>query len=99
MRERADEPVRLSEVVELSGASTRTLRYAFMESFGVSPKDYLHTYRLTQVRRQLRRATPRKSAVSEAANEWGFWHIGQFARDYRRMFGELPSNTLKDGLG
>jgi len=29
------------------------------------------------------------------ANAWGFWHMGQFARDYRRLFGELPSDTLR----
>lgn len=25
----------------------------------------------------------------------GYWHMSQFASDYRRMFGELPSDTLK----
>ena len=37
-------------------------------------------------------------SVADAANEWGFWHMGQFAKDYRRMFGELPSETLNGAL-
>jgi len=26
---------------------------------------------------------------------WGFWHFGHFAQDYRRLFGELPSQTWR----
>ncbi|MCK5375915.1 MAG: helix-turn-helix domain-containing protein, partial [Acidobacteria bacterium] len=33
--------------------------------------------------------------VTDVANNWGFWHMGQFAADYRKMFGELPSQTLQ----
>jgi AraC-like DNA-binding protein len=33
--------------------------------------------------------------ITEAAAEWGFWHMGKFAADYRRQFGELPSETLR----
>ena len=25
----------------------------------------------------------------------GFWHMGQFARDYQRHFGELPSQSVE----
>jgi transcriptional regulator GlxA family with amidase domain len=31
--------------------------------------------------------------IADAANAWGFWHMGQFAKDYRTLFGELPSQT------
>lgn len=48
--------------------------------------------RLARVRRQL---TEGKTTVAQAASRWGFWHLGQFARDYRLQFGELPSKTLK----
>ena len=34
-------------------------------------------------------------SVQDAAARWGFWHLGQFSRDYKRQFGELPSQTLK----
>nr|WP_237707167.1 hypothetical protein [Pseudoalteromonas sp. BSi20652] len=30
-----------------------------------------------------------------AAN-WGFWHAGQFAKDYTQLFGENPSQTVKN---
>ncbi|MFV2073945.1 MAG: helix-turn-helix domain-containing protein, partial [Thermoanaerobaculales bacterium] len=45
-------------------------------------------------RRALRSAT-QPTLVTDVANSWGFWHMGQFAADYRRQFGELPSETLR----
>jgi hypothetical protein len=31
---------------------------------------------------------------AEVFKQWGFWHMGQFAKDYKFMFGQLPSETL-----
>lgn len=85
---------RIADLCTASRASERTLRYAFQEQFEMSPKAYLQAVRLNGVRRELRRRSGRPS-VSAAANRWGFWHLGQFAADYRRLFGELPSETAK----
>jgi AraC family ethanolamine operon transcriptional activator len=75
--------------------SERTLRAAFQARYGISPKVYLKCYQLTQVRRQLyRQHSAGNARVIDIANRWGFWHMGQFARDYKEMFGELPSDTL-----
>jgi AraC-like DNA-binding protein len=90
---RAHEPLAITELYELSGASGRTLRYAFEEEFGLSPKQYLQAHRLNGVRRELRHGDA-TTKVADAANAWGFWHMGQFAADYRKMFGELPGVTL-----
>ena len=83
----------VAELSKESGASVRTLRRGFQERFGVSPKAYLLAQRLGGARRDLRSAGQRP-LVTDIANSWGFWHIGQFASDYRAMFGELPSQTL-----
>ena len=31
----------------------------------------------------------------DVAARWGFWHLSQFAVDYKKLFGELPSRTLR----
>ena len=93
--DRADEPVTVQEIQSETGASIRTLRYVFEEQYGMSPKRFLQVYRLTEVRKLLRGGGPNAKTISDAANAWGFWHMGQFARDYRQQFGELPSETLK----
>jgi transcriptional regulator GlxA family with amidase domain len=74
--------------------SLRTLNRGFRERFGIGPKAYLLRQRLAAVRRDLIRATS-DQRVADAANRRGFWHMGQFARDYRSVFGELPSATLE----
>ena len=36
-----------------------------------------------------------ENSVSAIAARWGFDHFGRFAVEYRRRFGERPSDTLK----
>ena len=92
----ADTAPTVSDICRASGASYRTLNYAFLDRFGVAPKQYLQAVRLEGARKDLQDLEPHE-AISDAANRWGFWHMGQFARDYRRQFGELPSETLRRG--
>ena len=83
----------VKNLCRLTGVGERTLRYAFAESFGVSPKSYLQSRRLNAARRELRDGGT-DTVIADVANHQGFWHMGQFAADYRRMFGELPRETL-----
>lgn len=87
-------PLLVSQVCEAAGVSWRTLDYAFKERYGVSPKAFMKSRRLNAARRTLREAKP-KTTVRSAASQWGFWHMSQFAADYRKLFGELPSDTLR----
>ena len=76
------------------GVGERTVRRAFLEHYGVTPHDYLKARRLNHVHRELLRSDPTRTRVNTVANRWDFWHMGQLASDYRRFFGELPSETL-----
>jgi transcriptional regulator GlxA family with amidase domain len=75
--------------------SRRTLHNAFQEVVGVGPMAYLKMQRLKQVRDRLEQAHPLATTVFDTAYQWGFWHMGHFSRDYKQMFGESPSDTLK----
>jgi AraC family ethanolamine operon transcriptional activator len=83
------------EVADAVGVSERTLRRSFQDRFGVSTKEYIKARRLRATRRDLFRSSPDETQVRQVALRWGFWHSSQFAQDYRRAFGELPSDTLK----
>lgn len=92
------DPITVSDLCKMIGVSERTLQYAFREQFGISPKAYLQAHRLNAVRKELRIADPFSLNVNEVAHRWGFWHMGQFAADYKNLFGELPSETLHKSI-
>lgn len=93
MSEHAEEPINVPDLCEAIHVSRRTLQYSFQDVLQMSPVTYLRALRLNGVRRDLRRGGD--EAVADRAARWGFWHLSRFAADYRHMFGELPSDTLR----
>lgn len=89
----AAEPVYVSTLCEALGIPERTLRLVFVEQYGAGPTHVLRSRRLCQAYRALLEAPP-EAHVSGIAGRFGFWHLGQFASDYRKLFGERPSETL-----
>lgn len=87
------ERVTIREICDDTNVALRTLERAFKEHFGIGPKAYLIRSRLNGARDALV-SNDGPTAIVDVANEWGFWHMGQFAKDYRALFGELPSETL-----
>jgi AraC family ethanolamine operon transcriptional activator len=96
LRARLDEPPSLCELCEVLGVPERTLHHAFHEAFGMRPKAYLRALRLSAAHRQLHRG---EGSVTEVATGLGFFHFGRFAAEYRAMFGESPSETLRHARG
>jgi len=94
IEQHAGEAVTVRAICKSTSVSLRTLEYAFQDRFGVTPKSFLLKYRLNMVRKQLRARDRRTVKIADVANDWGFWHMGQFAADYRALFGELPSETF-----
>jgi AraC-like DNA-binding protein len=92
-----DTSLHIPEISKLIGVSSRTLRSASQEILGVSPLQYLLLRRMHMVRLALRNANPADARVTEIATEYGFWESGRFAVQYRGLFGEMPSDTLRRG--
>lgn len=90
-----DRCVTVHELCEQLGSSPRALQDCFRKYVGLSPKTYLKAVKLNDARRELRRVDSRLVSVSDVAVHYGFWHLSQFAADYRWLFGELPSETLR----
>ncbi|HEY1998890.1 helix-turn-helix domain-containing protein [Paraburkholderia sp.] len=94
-RERA---VSVPELCERLHVSRRTLQYCFQDVLGMAPATYLRTIRLNGARRDLCDAWREPRSVQDVAAAWGFWHLSQFATDYRKLFGVRPSDTLKAAI-
>jgi AraC family ethanolamine operon transcriptional activator len=93
---RLAEPLRLSELCRHANMKIRTLEYGFREVTGLTPVAYIRSLRLNSVRRALLQKTSgSQRSISEIAMDAGFWHLSQFAMDYRRFFGETPTETRR----
>jgi AraC family transcriptional regulator, ethanolamine operon transcriptional activator len=89
------DPIRLSDLSRHVHTQARSLEYGFQEVLGVSPMAYVRATRLHRARQLLRTAAVRTRSISEIALDCGFWHLSQFAVDYKVLFGESPSVTCR----
>ena len=86
------EPIRLETLIAVAQVPGRTLNEHFRAFTGLSPLAYVRRERLKEVRRIL--TSEPETTVTDAAIRCGITHLGRFAQDYARAFGEAPSLTL-----
>ena len=92
--ENMSEPLTVLDLCQQLHVSRRTLQNAFHAILGIGPNAWLKRIRLNAVRRELISPWSQSTTVKDAAMQWGFWHLGQFATDYQQLFAEKPSLTL-----
>jgi AraC-like DNA-binding protein len=89
-----NQAITIESLSEVAGISARTLFRAFERTRGCSPMAFVKKTRLEHARAALENPG-HVTSVSGVAFACGFSNLGHFASDYRRLFGELPSDTLK----
>jgi AraC-like DNA-binding protein len=88
-------PITVADISDASGIAGRTLFQYFRDFRGTSPMRYLRDARFEKVRQALRIAKP-EEGIAQVARKWGFSHLGRFAIEYRKRFGESPSETARN---
>lgn len=83
----------IGELASVSNMSERSIYNAFAKAFSTTPKCYIKQVKLHKLRQDLLQGKCRN--VTEVALDYGFSHLGRFSSDYRKVFGELPSQTMK----
>jgi methylphosphotriester-DNA--protein-cysteine methyltransferase len=84
-----------SEICSALGVSERMLRECCKKHLRMGPSRYRHLRRMQQVHRALRNENPDAGSVSAVAARYGIRDLGRFAGDYRALYGEFPSATLR----
>ncbi|WP_291865620.1 helix-turn-helix domain-containing protein [Bradyrhizobium sp.] len=84
----------VTELSAAAGLSSRTLQRQFREFLGKTPRAALRDFRFENARRELLQGIP-ETKVMDVAERCGLLHCGRFSVEYRRRFGETPSQTAK----
>ena len=88
----------IATLCRVMAVSERTLRKAFHKIHGLPPHRCLRMLKLSRARRELMLARGQSVTVTEIATDLGFVELGRFSVEYRRMFGESPSETLRQAF-
>lgn len=97
---RASDPSELTvpHLCTAAGVSQRTLEYSFREIFDLTPLGFIRRMRLHALRRELLLACSDEVTIQDIAFGMVFYQLGRLAREYRQLFDELSSDTLRRGF-
>jgi AraC-like DNA-binding protein len=87
------EPLDVETMASVTGVSARSVFRYFQNTHGCSPQAFRKRIRLEKAKTRLGKREAGTTVIGVALS-CGFQSLGHFARDYRSMFGELPSDTL-----
>ena len=90
-----NQAISIADVAQAANLHPRTLFRAFNKRHGYSPAAFHKQRRLEAAQRSLLGGDPETETVTKHAMHFGFGSMGQFALDYRKAFGESPSETFK----
>ena len=97
IRQYPQQNLTIEQLCSLIGCSARSLHLGFKERYGMAPGQYARILALNAVRHKLGRLQPGEN-ISEIAMAWGFYHLGRFSQQYKQLFTELPSVTIKRSM-
>lgn len=95
----AEKPITLADIAAASGVSARSLQVGFKEYRGITPMESLRRRRFELVRHRLLHAEPGQTVAHLMAGLSLGGGSGRFSVEYRKRFGESPSETLARGRG
>ena len=93
------EPLNVETLAQAAGTSSRTLYRLFKRFVGISPQKMFAQMRLEAIRDELLELETsneeKRGQIARVASRYGFHNYSSFYRSYSHLFGEPPSQTMK----
>lgn len=88
--------IQVADLCRITGKSERSLERICNYTFGKAPRQLIKLHRLNSFRKRLKNIPQeQKLNLTVLIMEYGFTNAGRFAGEYRKLFGEFPSQTLR----
>lgn len=86
----SDHHVSIINICQELNIPHRSLHYAFNKTTGMSPNKYIRAIRLNAADRMIHQG---KNLITDVAYQYGFSHSSHFGREYKKLFGRIPSEV------
>ena len=85
----------IADMVDDLQVSKRTIQHGFKHYLGFTPKEYQQYIRLNGIRKTILSVKDPHITLTEIAVNYNYFHLGHFSVEYKKFFGESPSETLR----
>ena len=89
------EDIQIVDLCREAKISERTLQRVCKKMFDTTPQSLIKIHRLHAIKNIIESTSDKKINLLHLAMEYGFMHQGRFAGEYKKLFGESPSQMLK----
>ena len=96
LHENIDQEIDISLLTNELDISESQLHHAFKKEYGITPKKYLQQLRFNTIKKELIAANPNSVTITDIAYKYNFLHMSHFTKEYKKMFGQTPSQTLNN---
>lgn len=83
-------PMTLADVAAAANTGVRSLQSKFKSELGVTPLQYIISRRLARAHEDLLSRKEISLSINEIARKWGFVHMSDFGKRYRKQYGCTP---------
>ena len=95
LHENIDKPISISTIINKLNICESQLHHAFKKEYSVTPKQYLRSLRFNAVKKKLLSSNPNSITIANIVKKYNFSQMGHFSAEYKKIFGETPSQTLR----
>ena len=99
LQENIDQYIDISFMIKELDISESQLHQAFKKEYGITPKRYLNLLRFNAIKKELLSSDPDSITIANIARKYNFFEMGHFSAQYKKIFGEAPSQTLHHNKG